>query len=158
MTVTARGPGAYGARMADRSKQAWINKSFNRFFNWWFRRRRGKVAFRGAPCLILHTVGAKTGQPRQTPLLYLRVDDQQLAVVGSNGGDDTTPAWVHNLRKQPTVEVELDGGRVQMVATTASDERRAELWPRLVAMYKSYASYQSKTDRQIPVILLTPGK
>lgn len=141
--------------MADRSKQAWINKSFNRFFNWWFRRRRGKVAFRGAPCLILHTTGARTGQPRQTPLLYLRVDDHQLAVVASNGGDDKTPAWVHNLRKQPTVEVEVDGRRLPMSASVAPDGLRTELWPRLVAMYRSYASYQAKTDRQIPVIILT---
>ena len=134
-----------------------MQKSFNGFFVWLFRKRKGRLAFRGAPTLILHTVGRKTGEPRETPLLYLDLGDGRLAVVGSNGGDDRTPAWVLNLAAKPAVEAELRGGtRVPYSAGIADAAERAELWPRLVEMYKSYASYQTKTDREIPVIVLAP--
>lgn len=144
--------------MADRSKYAWVNKSFNHFFNWLFRLRKGRVAFRGAPACILHTTGARTGQPRQTPLLCLPLDAGRYAVVGSNGGDDRDPAWVHNLRKQQAVEVEVRGQRVPMTAEVADAETRAALWPGLVKMYRQYDAYQRKTDREIPVIVLTPQR
>lgn len=132
-------------------------KSFNALFMRWFRVRKGRIKFRGAPTLILHTVGAKTGQPRQTPLLYLALDSGAVALVGSNGGDDRTPAWVHNLRKTPAVEVEYHGRRRAMLAATASPATKAELWPKLVDMYKDYATYQTKTTRDIPVFVLKPA-
>lgn len=141
--------------MADRSRTARINKLVNRLFVKWFRFRKGKVAFRGAPSLVLHTVGARTGQHRETPLLYLAVGDGTLAIVGSNGGDDRTPAWVHNLRQQPAVEIEIAGQRRAMTASTADADTKSTLWPRLVDMYKSYATYQTKTERDIPVIILS---
>lgn len=143
--------------MVDRSKQGGVQKLFNRLFNAWFRFRKGKVGFRGAPACILHTTGARTGQPRETPLLFLDVGDGRYAVVGSNGGDDRDPAWVHNLRAKPQVEVEVRGARQPMTAAIADDATRDELWPRLVAIYKQYAEYQTKTGRRIPVILLTPS-
>lgn len=142
--------------MADRSKTAGAAKAFNRLFVRWFRLRKGKVRFRGAPMLILHTVGARTGQPRETPLLYLTEADGSLAIVGSNGGDDRTPAWVHNLKGQPEVEVEVGGQRRLMTAHLADADARQRLWPQLVEMYKSYATYQTKTQREIPVVLLSP--
>ena len=142
--------------MVDRSKAAPFQKAMNKVFNAVIRLRKGKLSFKGAPLCILHTVGAKTGKPRQTPLLYLDVGDGTFAVVGSNGGDDRDPAWVHNLRATPRVEVEVNGGRQVMTAAVASDDQRDELWPRLVAIYKQYANYQTKTDRKIPVIVLTP--
>ncbi len=143
--------------MVDRSKQARFQKAMNAVFNRWFHFRKGKVSFKGAPICILHTVGAKTGKARQTLLLYLDVGDGTFAVVGSNGGDDRDPAWVHNLRASSRVEVEVGGGRQIMNAAVADDATRDALWPRLVAIYKQYASYQTKTDRRIPVILLTPA-
>ncbi len=134
-----------------------MQKRFNGFFVWLFRKRKGRLAFRGAPTLILHTVGRKTGEPRETPLLYLDLGDERLAIVGSNGGDDRTPAWVLNLAADPAVEAELRGGnRVAYRASIADATERAALWPRAVEMYKSYASYQTKTDREIPVIVLAP--
>lgn len=149
--------GDTGVPMARRGKLNLFNKVFNRFFNRLFRLRKGRLAFRGAPCCIVHTTGARSGQPRQSPLLYLAVGDGRLAVVGSNGGDDKTPDWVHNLRKQPAVEVEYGGSRVPMTASTADAGTRTELWPKLVEMYPAYATYQTKTTREIPVILLTPA-
>lgn len=132
-----------------------MTKVFNRLFVTWFRFRKGKVKLRGAPSLILHTVGARTGQPRQTPLLYLPEADSSMAIVGSNGGDDRTPGWVHNLLQRPEVDVEVDGERRRMEARLADPETRRLLWPRLVTMYRSYDTYQSRTTREIPVIILT---
>ncbi len=142
--------------MADRRKAAVFQKLFNKLFNGIFRIRKGRLGFKGAPACILHTTGAKSGKARQTPLLYLALDGGRFAVVGSNGGDDRDPAWVHNLRKTPAVEAELKGQRVPMTASIADSETRAQLWPDLVAIYKQYANYQTKTDREIPVILLSP--
>lgn len=140
--------------MVDRSKQMWVNKAVNVVFNRWFRFRKGKVSFRGAPACILHTTGARTGQPRQTPLLVMDAGEGRWALVGSNGGDDATPAWVHNLRAHPDVELEMAGGRRPMRAEVADAATRAELWPDLVKMYRQYDTYQTKTNRTIPVIIL----
>jgi F420H(2)-dependent quinone reductase len=121
------------------------------------RRSGGKVGrtFRGAPVLLLNTTGRKSGQPRTTPLLYLR-DGDNLAVVASYGGDDRFPAWYHNLVAEPDVSAELDGQRLQLRASVADEATRARLWPELLKMYKTYDSYQKKTDREIPVVLLSP--
>jgi F420H(2)-dependent quinone reductase len=142
--------------VADRSRSRVPQRLFNRVVLVLFRLRRGRLRFRGVPTLVLHTTGRRTGRPRRTPLLYLDVGDGTWAVVGSNGGDDRTPAWVHNLAARPDAEVEIGGARRAVHATVAADERRAVLWPRLVAAYADYDSYQRKTDRRIPVLVLTP--
>lgn len=142
--------------MADRARVAWVNRWVNRVLVPLFRARKGRLSFRGNPLCIVHTTGAKTGQPRQTPLLCVDIGDHQLALVGSNGGDDKTPAWVHNIRAHPDVEVEIAGERRSMAAAVADAETRARLWPIVVEKYPSYANYQRKTDRQIPLIVLTP--
>ncbi len=142
--------------MADRRNAARFQKLFNRLFVWMFRMRKGRLAFKGAPSLILHTTGRRSGQPRQTPLLYVDLGDGRAAVVASNGGDDHTPAWALNLQANPQVEAEVRGERVAYVASIATAEQRVELWPKAVAMYKAYDSYQSKTEREIPIVVLTP--
>jgi deazaflavin-dependent oxidoreductase (nitroreductase family) len=140
--------------VVDRSRASWWQRRFNRGLSALFRLRKGRLTFKGTPMVILHTTGRRSGKPRQTPLLYLDVDGT-VVVVASNGGDDRTPAWVHNLVAQPDVEVELRGARVPMRAAIADDARRAELWPRAVAAYPQYAEYQEKTTRTIPLVLLT---
>jgi deazaflavin-dependent oxidoreductase (nitroreductase family) len=121
------------------------------------RRSGGKVGqkFRGAPVLLLTTTGRKSGQARTSPLLYLR-DGADLAVVASYGGDDRFPAWYHNLVANPEVTAELEGTKVELRASVADAATRARLWPELTTMYKTYDSYQKKTDREIPVVLLSP--
>jgi len=142
--------------MVDRRKNAGFQKRFNRFFVWLFKMRKGRLSFRGAPSLVLHTVGRRSGEPRLTPLLYLEVGDGRLSVVASNGGDDRTPAWTHNLLARPEVEADVAGEQRAYWAALATAEERADLWPRAVAMYKSFSDYQAKTDREIPMVVLTP--
>lgn len=109
-----------------------------------------------SPTLVLHHVGRQSGQERTTPLIYLdRAPD--LVIVASKGGTDKHPAWFHNLTAMATAEVELPGGERRTVRPhVASPEEKAELWPQLVALYPDYATYQTYTDRDIPVVVLEP--
>jgi F420H(2)-dependent quinone reductase len=108
--------------------------------------------------LLLHHVGARSGRPRVTPLLYHR-DGPRLVVVASKGGGARHPAWLHNLRAHPDVEVELPGeGRrwVRVRAREADDAERARLWPVMVGDWPWYDSYQRSTRRPIALVLLEP--
>lgn len=129
---------------------------------WLYRRTGGRLgstwrvgsAFpRGVPILLLTTVGRKSGRRRTTPLLYLQ-DGSRLAIVGSQGGMPKHPQWYLNLQQHAEVEVQM-GARVErMRARDATPNEHAELWPRLVALYADFATYQSYTERTIPVVLL----
>lgn len=124
-----------------------------------FRKTRGKVGgtFLGAPVLLLDHVGRRSGQSRTNPLIYLD-DAPRLVVVASKGGTDTHPAWFHNLTAMETTEVELPGGERRRVRPrVAEGDERAVLWERLVAVYKPYATYATRTERQIPVVVLEPA-
>lgn len=109
-----------------------------------------------APILILTTTGRKSGKARSVPLCYL-TDADRLVVIASYGGDDRMPAWFHNLSDNPAVTVEVDGASKPMVATVADTATKARLWPEAVAMYKGYEGYQRKTEREIPLVLLSPA-
>jgi deazaflavin-dependent oxidoreductase (nitroreductase family) len=124
---------------------------------WLYRKSGGKLGARlmGAPVLLLTTRGRKTGKSRTTPLIYLD-DGSQLAVVASKGGWPTDPLWYRNLQAESAVEVQVGSDMRSMVARTAPAEERDRLWPRLVALYAAYADYQSWSDRQIPVVILSP--
>lgn len=118
----------------------------------------GRVAGRlgGMPVVILETTGRKTGEPRRTMLTAPVVDGDTVVLVASYGGDSRHPAWYLNLTAHPDVVLERDGVRTPMRARTATAEEKAALWPRIVASYRGYAAYQKRTDREIPVVLLTP--
>lgn len=109
----------------------------------------------GAPVLLLTTVGRRSGQPRTAPLLYLSEGDD-LVVVASKGGMSHHPLWYRNLEANPRVEVEIGNQRRTMVARPATATEKAALWPRLVAMYRDYDAYQARTERDIPVVILSP--
>ena len=109
----------------------------------------------GAPVLLLNTTGRKSGQRRTTPLLYLR-DGEDFVVVASYGGAPRHPAWFLNLKANPETMAELGDREVRVRAEEANPEEKARLWPRLVEMYSGYEGYQSKTDREIPVVVLHP--
>ena len=112
----------------------------------------------GMPVLELTTTGRKSGQPRSCLLTSPVQEGDTLVVVASRGGDDTHPAWFLNLRDNPDVEVSLKGGpRQKMKAHVADSVERARLWPLVIKDHKNYAGYQKKTDREIPLVLLTPA-
>ena len=117
--------------------------------------RIGPALRKPVPRLLLDHVGRSSGKAYTTPLLYLE-DGPDLVVVASSGGMRNDPQWYRNLMASPdtTVQVGRDVRRVH--ARTATPDERARLWPRLVEMYADYASYQSWTEREIPVVVLSP--
>lgn len=112
------------------------------------------------PTLLLHHVGRKSGTEFTTPLLYLRDGDgpgADLVVVASQGGLPKNPQWFHNVVAGPDCAVSLPGRRrVPVRARQASPEEKAALWPRLVDLYADFAKYAEWTDRDIPVVVLSP--
>jgi deazaflavin-dependent oxidoreductase (nitroreductase family) len=88
-------------------------------------------------------------------VLYLR-DGENLVVVASKAGMSHHPLWYGNLESNPAVEVEIGRDRKKMLARRATDEEKAALWPRLVEMYRDFDDYQARTDRNIPVVILSP--
>lgn len=114
-------------------------------------------SFFGMPSLQLTTIGRKSGDPRKVMLTAPIIDGDTIVIVASRGGDPTHPAWFLNLRDNPNVEVSLrNGPEHPMTAHVATTDERATLWPRVTAAYKGYADYQTKTTREIPLVLLTP--
>jgi deazaflavin-dependent oxidoreductase (nitroreductase family) len=107
------------------------------------------------PVLILHTVGRKSGKPRQSPLLYIQEGDDYV-IVASRGGSDEPPAWWLNLQAMPETTIEIKGSQRRVTARKATAEEKAAYWPRLTAGYSFYDDYQARTTRDIPVIVLTP--
>ena len=108
------------------------------------------------PVLELTTVGRKSGQPRSVMLTSPVQEGSTIVVVASRGGDDQNPAWFLNLRDNPDVEVTMKGEKRAMRAEIADATERARLWPLVTADHKNYAGYQTKTDREIPLVLLQP--
>ncbi|MEU6135907.1 nitroreductase/quinone reductase family protein [Nocardioides sp. NPDC047086] len=109
-----------------------------------------------APVLLLEHIGRKSGRTFTTPLLFMR-SGAELVVVGSQGGLPKDPQWVANLRAHPDVAVRVPRrGRSLVRARVANHEERAELWPRLLETYADFETYQTWTDREIPVIVLSP--
>lgn len=121
---------------------------------------RGRLGWtaQGMPVLELTTVGRRTGEKRSTMLTSPLRDGKSVVVVASRGGEDAHPAWFLNLCDEPRVEVIYQGEpRRAMVARIATPAERARLWPRVTAKYPHYGSYQDRTDREIPLVLLDPA-
>jgi len=117
----------------------------------------GNRFMRGAPVCLVTTTGARSAKLRTTPLIYL-ADRDDVVIVASKGGMSHHPAWYHNLARHPEARVQI-GSRVRdMVARRASAAEKAALWPRLVAIYPDYDDYQARTDRDIPVMILSPRR
>lgn len=104
---------------------------------------------------LLTTSGHRTERRHTVPLLYLR-DGRSLVVVASYGGRPRHPTWYENLVADPQVTVQVKARKTRMVARTATAKERSRLWPRIVEAYDGYSTYQSRTDREIPVVFLEP--
>ena len=105
--------------------------------------------------MLVTTTGCKSGKPRTAPLIYLENGDD-LVIVASKGGVSRHPAWYRNMEANADVEVEIGSERREMRARRVSDEEKADLWPRLTQIYRDYDDYQARTDRNIPVVVLSP--
>ncbi len=132
-------------------------KAFNKTVADEFRSNDGKVGgqFEGADLLLLTTTGAKSGQPRLSPLAFFRVDGK-LLILGSYAGADVNPAWVHNLRANPSARVEIGNESSDVTARELPPAERDELFPKITVVAPGFAEYQARTTRIIPVFELQP--
>ena len=109
--------------------------------------------WQGTQTLILTTTGRKSGEERSTPLIYAPHGDDYL-IVASKGGADEPPAWFRNLEADPEVKAQVKGDRFTARARTATPEEKPEMWKVMTSEWPAYDEYQSKTDREIPVVVL----
>ena len=120
----------------------------------------GRVGWQAGsmPVLELTTTGRKSGQPRSVMLTSPLQEGSTIVIVASRGGDDQHPAWFLNLRDNPVVQVAYKGAAKQaMNARIATAEERSRMWPIITGAHKNYAGYQTKTEREIPLVLLEPA-
>jgi deazaflavin-dependent oxidoreductase (nitroreductase family) len=120
-----------------------------------FRANGGKVGgqFEGAPMVLLHTIGARSGEERVNPLVYQPAGDD-LAIFASKGGGPTHPDWYHNLVAHPDVTVELGANTVPVRARLAEGAERERIWSRQKEIMPGFADYEATTSRVIPVVIL----
>ncbi|MFC4585204.1 nitroreductase family deazaflavin-dependent oxidoreductase [Sphaerisporangium corydalis] len=108
----------------------------------------------GTTVLLLTTTGRKSGEERTSPLIYQKHGDEYV-IVASKGGAPQSPDWYHNLDTNPEVEVQVMGDKFRARARTASPEEKPEVWRLMAATWPQYDEYQTKTDREIPVVILS---
>jgi F420H(2)-dependent quinone reductase len=109
-----------------------------------------------SPILLINTVGRKSGKKRTSPLLYV-MDGEDFVIIASKGGAPTHPAWYLNLKANPEATVEIGDREVRVRAEEADSEEKARLWQEMVEMYPTYDDYQTKTEREIPLLVLRPS-
>ena len=117
-------------------------------------RRQGGRDLRGDDVLLLHNVGAKSGQRYVTPLVYMQ-DGENWVIFASKGGAPSNPGWFWNLKAQPEVSIEVGTEQVDVLATEATGEERDRLFDRQKGEAPQFAEYEAKTERTIPVIVLS---
>ena len=128
-----------------------------RFHRWVYRRSGGRLlgSGLGLPMILLTTTGRISGLPRTVPLAGF-VDGAELVVVASNGGRDDAPAWLDNVRAEPRATVQLGPRMWPVRAHEASPDDAARLWPIVVRGFGGYATYRTRTERRIPLVILSP--
>jgi deazaflavin-dependent oxidoreductase (nitroreductase family) len=126
-------------------------------FIWLYQRTDGRIGGRvqGLPVLLLTTTGRKTGKKRITPLGYLEHDGNYV-VIASNAGFEAHPAWFHNLKSHPQVELRIQDRQLTAIGEQADRTLRAQLWAQLVERAPGYGAYEKRTTREIPIVLLRP--
>ena len=145
-------------RGLDTPQSKFITKWMSRINTFVYKKTDGKVGGKlpkGAPVALLTTTGRKTGEPRVSPLLYLR-DGDRVILVASQGGAAKNPMWYLNLKANPKVSIQIKDEVLALTARDATEAERTEYWPKLVEMYSSFDDYQSWTDRDIPVVICEP--
>ncbi len=110
--------------------------------------------WRGTTILLLTTTGRRSGEPRTTPLIH-RSEGEKWVIVASKGGAPAHPSWFENLQADPNAEIELPGEQVPVVASVARGDERTRLWSLMTEVWPAYEEYQQKTEREIPVVVLS---
>jgi len=108
----------------------------------------------GMPLIELVTTGRRSGKERSTMLAVPITNGDRLVLVASFGGDERHPAWYLNLQANPEVRATTAGSTRSMIARIATEDERADLWPRITSVFEGYARYQKRTERPIPVVIL----
>ena len=123
-----------------------------------FRANEGRVGgnFEGAPLLLLHTTGAKSGQERVSPVMYQDLGGGPVAVFASKAGAPDNPDWFHNVKANPDVTAEIGSETRSFRARVATGDEREPIWTQQKTDYPGFADYETKTDRKIPVVILDP--
>jgi deazaflavin-dependent oxidoreductase (nitroreductase family) len=121
-----------------------------------FRANEGRVGgpFEGAPMILIHHVGAKSGTVRVAPLVYFPQDDGSMVIIASKGGAPTNPDWYHNVKANPVFDVEVGTETFPVRAEEIVGEERDAVWQKAVAERPGFGEYQQKTTRTIPVLRL----
>ena len=122
-----------------------------------FRANGGKAGgmFEGMPLVLVHNVGAKSGKEYVTPLVYLP-DGDNVVIFASQGGAPENPGWYHNLKARPDVSIEVGEQKLDVLATEVTGDERDRLYSAQEAAQPQFAEYATKTDRKIPVFVLSP--
>jgi deazaflavin-dependent oxidoreductase (nitroreductase family) len=132
------------------SPAGWVNEHIQKYLE--TDGAEGHI-WQGVPTLLLTTKGRKSGQWRRTALIYGEHNGAYV-IVASQGGAPTHPAWYLNLQDNPEVRVQVAADKFEARARTATEQERPELWPLMAAIWPAYDEYQTKTDRQIPLVVL----
>lgn len=123
-----------------------------------FKKSKGKLGnkfLKGTEVGILTTIGRKTGEPRDSPLLFLQ-EGKRIVLVASQGGRATNPMWYLNLKSNPRITFQTKAEKLVLTTRDATDAERDEYWPKLDAMYPDFINYRSYTDRKIPIVICDP--
>jgi deazaflavin-dependent oxidoreductase (nitroreductase family) len=145
-------------RGLDSAQSNTIIKWMSRGQTWLYKKTGGKLGgkfLQGAPVALLTTIGRKTGEPRVSPLLYLR-EGNRIVLIASKGGSASNPMWYLNLKANPKVSVQIKDEVLNLTARDATEDERAHYWPKMTRMYTSFDDYQAWTDRVIPVVICDP--
>lgn len=148
-----------------KSRPRFLNSPFSDHFikwmsranTWIYRRSNGKLGgtIQKAPVALLTTTGRKSGEPRVSPLIYVR-DGERVVVPASRGGSDKHPLWYLNLKANPKVSVQIRDEVLQLRARDATPEEREHYWPQLAAVYPPLDDYKTWTEREIPLVICDP--
>jgi deazaflavin-dependent oxidoreductase (nitroreductase family) len=124
-----------------------------------YRESDGEVGYiwNGVPTLLLTTTGKRSGEPRTSALIFGRDGDDYL-IIASQGGAPTHPNWYHNLLANPEAEIQVRSEHIRVVARTADTDEKTRLWKIMTDAWPNYDLYQTRTDREIPLVVLTPRK
>jgi deazaflavin-dependent oxidoreductase (nitroreductase family) len=119
----------------------------------------GRVGYlwNGATILLLTTTGRRSGEPRTSALIFGR-DGGDYLIVASMGGAPQAPQWYHNLTANPAADIQVEAEHIPVLARTASDQEKPRLWKIMTDVWPNYDAYQARTERIIPVVLLTPTR